>query len=201
MAYDEILSLAAERNSGLKVTEQNKVVADRNLQSAKSTFLPRLSFNAGYGYTDFTRSYDDPGVGADLATQTSDTRVGLVLSFNLFNGGRDKIQWQNARLEAKNQQLALRDAHNQLAGTVRQKYETFLQRTELVNLEEQNVVAARQSLQLQQDRFDIGAASSLEFRDAQVSLIRAQTTLIVARYQARITRLEIEQLVGDLQVK
>jgi len=201
MGYDEMLSLAAERNSGLKVAEQNKVVADRSLQSAKSTFLPRLSLNAGYGYTDFTRSYDDPAAGADLATQTADARVGLVLSFNLFNGGRDKIQWRNARLEAKNQQLALRDAHNQLAGTVRQKYETFLQRTELVSLEEQNVVAARRNLELQQDRFAIGVASSLEFRDAQVNLIRAQTALIVARYQARITGLEIDQLVGNLQVE
>jgi len=71
----------------------------------------------------------------------------------------------------------------------------------LVNLEEQNVVAAQQNLDLQLERYNIGTASSLEFRDAQVNIIRAQTTLIAARYQARITKLEIEQLIGKVGIE
>jgi outer membrane protein len=70
-----------------------------------------------------------------------------------------------------------------------------------VKLEEQNLVAAQQNLDLQLERYNIGTASSLEFRDAQVNLIRAQTTLIAARYQARITRLEIEQLIGRVGIE
>jgi outer membrane protein len=201
MEFDQLLNAAIERNSGLKIARQNKIVADRGLQAARAAFFPRLSLNAGYGYTDLNRSYDSPPAMTDLTAQTSDIRVGLVLTFNLFNGGRDKIQWQNARRESEIRELSLRDAHNQLAGTVRQKYETFIQRMELVGLEEQNIVAARQNLELQQDRFALGVAGSLEFRDAQVNLIRAQTALIVARYQARITRLEIEQLIGNLRIE
>jgi len=117
---------------------------------------------------------------------------------NLFNGGRDKIGWTNARLEAKNQQLALRDAENQLSGTLRQTYETYLQQKKLVDLEEQNVEAARQNMELHQDRFRLGAVSSIEFRDAQVSLIRARTALIIARYQANISHLVLQQLTGDI---
>ena len=120
----------------------------------------------------------------------------MTLSLNLFNGFRDKINLQNARIEAKNQELALQDTRNQLAGLMREKYETFRQRLKLMELEQQNVVAAQQNLDLQADRYQIGAATSLEFRDAQVNLIRSQATLVVARYQARITRLEIEQLSG-----
>jgi outer membrane protein TolC len=48
--------------------------------------------------------------------------------------------------------------------------------------------------------FELGVAGSLEFRDAQVNFERAQTTLIVARYQARIAQLEIEQLIGAIQL-
>ena len=69
-----------------------------------------------------------------------------------------------------------------------------------MELEEQNVVAATQNLQLQQDKYDIGATTSIEFRDAQVNLIRTQSTLIVARFQARISRLQIEQLIGNIQI-
>ena len=79
-------------------------------------------------------------------------------------------------------------------------HQTFYKRLELIDLEEQNVVAAQQNLQLQQDRYDIGGATFLEYRDAQVNLNRAQITLIVARFQSRITRLEIERLTGNLEL-
>jgi len=76
-----------------------------------------------------------------------------------------------------------------------------VKRLELMELEEQNVVAARQNLELQQDKYTIGATTSLEFRDAQVNLIRSQSTFIVARFQARISRLEIEQLIGNIEIE
>jgi len=70
-----------------------------------------------------------------------------------------------------------------------------------VEIEKQNVVAALQNLTLQQGRYRIGAADSLDFRDAQVNLARAQSTLIVARFQSRVTLLEIQQLIGKLEIE
>lgn len=201
LTLDEILERAFEKNSGLKVARQNRLAADAGARSSFSPFLPKLSLNASYGYSDRTVSGDAIGFGNDIYTERTDAAVGLMLSFNLFNGGRNRIEWQNARLEAKNQRLALEDAQNQLTGAVQQAYDTYINQIQLVELEQQNLLAAEQNLQLHQDRFQTGALSSLEFRDAQVSLIRAQTALIVARYQARITRLEIEQLTGNLKVE
>jgi len=180
ITLDEIQNAALEQNSGLKTAELNRDVADRGVQSARSSFLPRLNLNAGYGYS---------------------ASVGLNLSFNLFNGTRDKISYQNARLEAWNRKLALRDAQNRLAGTVRQTHETFMKRLEKMQLEKENVEAARQNMELQQDLYRLGGSSSLEFRDAQVSLNQAQISLIVARYEARITRLELDQLTGNIAVE
>jgi outer membrane protein TolC len=71
----------------------------------------------------------------------------------------------------------------------------------VVILEEQNIEAARQNLDLQRERNNLGIANSLEFRDAQVSHARAQTSLITARYQARISRLEVDQLTGVLRIE
>ena len=71
---------------------------------------------------------------------------------------------------------------------------------ELIELEEENIKAAEQNLELQQDRFDIGNTTSIEFRDAQLNYTRAQNTLIAARFQARISRLQLEQLTGSLDI-
>ncbi|MCP4566266.1 MAG: TolC family protein [FCB group bacterium] len=194
--FESLLKKASERNSSLIVARQNKIVADQLIQSARASFMPRLSLNAGYNWSDQTTS-PSLSVG-DINTESSGTRVGLTLSINLFDGGRDKIGWRNARLEAKNKQLALADAQNQMAGTMQQAYETYILQKKLVVLEEQNVAAARQNMELHQDRYRLGAVGSIEFRDAQVSLIRAQTALIVARYQVRISRLVLQQLTGDI---
>ena len=122
----------------------------------------------------------------------------MTLSYNLFNGTRDRIDLHNAEAEAYNQELTLRRTELELRGLVLEKFETFQRRMDLVALEIQNVQAAERNLQLQQERYQLGSTTSLEFRDAQVNLIRAQATLINARFQARITRLEIEQLIGNI---
>lgn len=198
MSLERIRTLAFKNNSSLKVAEQSRKAAESEVGGAFSNFLPRLNLTADYGYTDRTISTD--GRPEDVITESRDGSIGLILSFNIFNGTRDRITYQNARIESENARLALKRAENTLAGLVQEKYETFRQRMELVRLEEENVVAARQNLELQQDRYDIGVTSSIEFRDAQVNLIRARTALVSARYQARIARLEIDQLIGRIVV-
>ena len=56
------------------------------------------------------------------------------------------------------------------------------------------------SLELIEEKYLIGAAGSLEFRDAQVSLLDAQTSLIAARFQARLTRIQIDKMIGEIEI-
>ncbi len=199
-SYDELLALALERNSGLIVAQKSTEISSQEVKLAKSNFSPRLSFSSSYSYADRTISGSTRFEGEDISTQSKDGLIGLNLSWNLFNGFRNKIELENARIDAKSYELAYRDTRNQLEGLLREIYQTFFKRLELIELEEQNVVAARQNLQLQQDRYDIGSSTFLEYRDAQVNLNRAQIILIIARFQSRITRLEIERLTGNLEI-
>jgi outer membrane protein TolC len=198
--YDEILELAKKQNSRLIAARMAKKVADNNVSLSTVYFYPRLSFIANYGYDERKVISDRPGFEDPVETISRDGLIGLNLTLNIFNGMRDKIDRQNAQIEAKNQAYSLLDQENRISGSVREKLETFNKRMMLIDLEEQNVIAAEKNLQLNQDRYDIGAATSLEFRDAQVNLIRSKSTLIVARFQARITRLELEQLMGNWEI-
>ncbi len=202
---ETLFQLTAQRNSYLLFVKQNKLVADQNVRLAQSAFYPRLALNASYGYSDAETERKVTNGSSffprTIESQSKDATIGLTLSFNLFNGFRNKIDLQNAKIEAQNQELNLANTRNQIAGLVQEKYDTFQKQVELVRLEEQNLVAAQQNLDLQLERFNIGTASSLEFRDAQINLIRAQTALIAARYQARIPRLEIEQLIGRVGIE
>ncbi|MBD3289362.1 hypothetical protein GF337_11215 [candidate division KSB1 bacterium] len=201
MQLEEMLDLVQKRNSSILLARQDQKIAEQNTQLMRSYFYPNLFLNSSYSITDRSISSQNPQFSRDIETQSKGAAAGLTLSFNLFNGFQDKIDLQNARLEQQNSELALKDIQNQIEGLVREKFTTFEKQMELVVLEMENVTAAEQNLELQQDRYQIGASSSLEFRDAQVNLTRAQSVLISARYQARITRLEIEQLTGNLELQ
>ncbi|MCA9743681.1 TolC family protein, partial [candidate division KSB1 bacterium] len=173
----------------------------QNIRLARAGFLPRLALNASYGYSDRTTSSDSPNFAEDINSTSKDASVRLNLSLNLFNGFRNRIDVQNARLAAENSVLVLKDARNALSAQVREQHLTLEKRLALVALEEQNVQAAQQNLALQQDRYEIGATSSIEFRDAQVNLIRAESALIAARFQARLSRIAIDRLTGRLEIE
>ncbi|RMH74117.1 MAG: TolC family protein [Gemmatimonadetes bacterium] len=192
----QLLERATARNSSLQIARQGLQVARHDAGLAASTFYPRLSFSGGYTYTDFSLVSDELPV--DTETTTNDLSVGLVLSYTIFNGFQHKIDWQNAKIQARNAEMNLMDVENQLQNLVEQTYDAYQTRIDIVSLETENVAVARRNLQLVQDRYELGTVSALDFRDAQVSLSRAQTALIGARYQARMTYLELEQLTGNI---
>ncbi|NOQ85508.1 MAG: hypothetical protein GQ554_01335, partial [Deltaproteobacteria bacterium] len=201
MKLDNLLILAQKRNSILLAALHNKRVAEENVRIARSSFWPRLVLNGSYGYTDRSLFGDAVTTGADRSGSSIESGVGLVLSFNLFNGNVDKINYQNARLEELNQDLSLRNIKNEIAGLVQEKYTTVQKRMAKVRLEEQNTVTAQQNMQLQKERYAIGASDSLDFRDAQVNYAQAQVSLIIARFDARISLLEIQQLIGKVEIE
>jgi outer membrane protein len=193
-SFQEIQQLVNEQNSQLLVYRQNRTVAQKYVTMNRSAFYPHVTFSSTYGYLD------RKDIPAAAGLQQTDLLIGLNLTFNLFNGWRDRIDVQNAEIEAKNQELALQDIINRVNQSLLEKYETFQKRLQLVEIEEKNVRAAEQNLRLQSDRYQLGSASSLEFRDAQVNVVRARSTLIVVKFQARISRLEIDQLTGQIAV-
>jgi len=201
---DEITSLVKDNNKSLLISEQNKIIADKSLSLTKAVYYPKLALNANYGYTDSYTDrlgpFDTSVTRTDIESENIDKSVGLTLSFNIFNGFRDNINYQNAKLEAKNQELSFNKSLNEINGLAHEKYTSLNKQIEITQLEEENVVAAQQNLRLLQDLFQVGAASSLEFRDAQVNLARSQANLIKAKFQAKLLRLELEQLAGLLTI-
>lgn len=200
-SFEALLELAKANNSALKNARHSLNAARESVRIAKSAFWPRLDLSGVYGYSDRSLFGDDVGPMADRNSHSINAGAGVVMSFNMFNGNIDRINLQNARLEARVRELSLQDIENRIAGLVQEKYTTFLKRMEKLRLEEQNLDTARTNLERQRERYATGAADSLDFRDAQVNYSQAQVRLIVARYDARIALLEVEQLIGRIAVQ
>ena len=201
MKYEELLTIAKKENSTLLTARYDKRVAEEDVRIAKSVFWPRLFLNGNYGYVDRALFGDEIIPGTDRRRHSIDSTIGLFVSFNVFNGNVDKINFQNSRLELLNRDLNLQNIENEITGLVREKYTTYQKRMAKVKIEEENTATAKQNMELQKELYATGASDSLDFRDAQVLYARAQVNLIVSRFDARISLLEIEQLIGKVAVE
>lgn len=201
MNYEKLLEMAKRENSTLLTARYDKRVAAEDVRIAQSAFWPRLFLNGNYGYADRALFGDDIIPGTDRKRHSIDSTIGLFVSFNVFNGNVDKINLQNARLELLNRDLNLQNIENEITGLVREKYTTYQKRMAKVRIEEENTDTAMQNMELQKELYATGASDSLDFRDAQILYARAQVNLIVSRFDARISLLEIEQLIGKVAVE
>jgi outer membrane protein TolC len=85
---------------------------------------------------------------------------------------------------------------------VRAEFEDAAQRHALglrqVALEDRNLEVARLQAEAARERYRVGSASPLVFRDAQRKLLDAQSRLISARRDAKAAELALKRLAGVL---
>lgn len=199
LSLPELQERSLEESAALQTARFRMQAAAEQVRVTDSAFWPQLVLGGQYGYTNRRALESSGGIAIDN-TRTLDASASLLLNFNIFNGNIDRINAQNARLEAKSASLLHEDIRNRVSGLMYELHKTFLKQVEVVDLETQNTVTAEQNLQLQKERYQTGAADSLDFRDAQVNLLRAESSLITARYQARIALLNIQRLIGEIAI-
>jgi outer membrane protein len=201
LSLPELQQRSLDASATLQVARHRMLAVEEQVKIADSSFWPQLILGGQYGYTN--RSLRDGGGGATSLygdSRTRDAAATLQLRFNLFNGNVDRINAQNARLSAKSAVLSLADIQKRIFGFMYELQKTFLKQVAVVDIETQNTVTAKQNMQLQKERYKTGAADSLDFRDAQVNVLRALSSLINARYQARIAFLDIQRLIGEISI-
>ena len=67
---------------------------------------------------------------------------------------------------------------------------------EIIELNKGNLEASQEEYRLAEERYRIGSGTSLEVREAQVNLSRAEETLVAAYYNARMTQADLERALG-----
>ena len=76
--------------------------------------------------------------------------------------------------------------------------ENYLNRLQVFSLQEQNVVTNQNNFERSNEQFQLGSITSIEFRQAQINLLNAQTNKNLAKYDAKLAELQLLQLTGQL---
>jgi outer membrane protein TolC len=193
---DELLETAIENQPMLRKYEEDIRTRRLSTEMAKGIMHPRLSIY--YNYGRFNENFEE--LYTDL-NQNYQSTYGVQLSFNIFNGFSDYADIQKAKI---NQKAAMEDKEEYkrtLISNIHQYYTNYKSYLEIIVINEENLEAAKEDLRLAEERYQIGAGTALEVREAQVNLARAEQTLIAAQYNARITLAQLDDQLGISSIK
>lgn len=196
LLIDGYIEQAATNNVRLLQIEQNILITDYEIKKAKGLFLPTIGLTGSYGWnlSNNPASAFFPGT---TRTATSLT-AGASLRWNLFDGGRSVIGVKNAKIALNSQQLQQEQVKQQVFRDISNARGNYRNALQIFRMQEQNVITSQANFERSAERLKLGQISSVEFRQAQLNLLNAQTTKNAAKYTAKLAELQLLQLTGQL---
>jgi outer membrane protein len=194
LSQESLVDLAKRNRPLLGASEQRILAAGQEIRAAASGYWPSLQANASYGRQSpwFAGTY---GVYGDFSQQFG-VNVGVTLNWNLFEGRLTSANVQRANVNERRAQLQAEQALLQVTGQIARSRASYLTLSTSAALAEENLKAAEENLKLAERRYDAGAGTQVEVRDALLNLTRAKLTLLTTRIDAIIARADLNRAVG-----
>lgn len=173
----------------LRAAEQQLIAANANIGAARAAFFPRISLTAGAGSASSSLSglFKDGSWGFTLAPQ---------LLLPIFDMGRNQANLEAAQASQK---IALAQYERAIQSAFREVADALASRSTLAQqLQAQTALlsAETERSRLTRLRYDNGAASALEWLDAQRSLFSARQALISAQLALQQNQVVLFKVLG-----
>ena len=193
LQLDPLLQRVSSLNPSLlsAISEQN--VAFLEYKELRAERYPRINLGLSYD-----RSTSNNDAGQLRSAATNGITYGVSASWNIFDGFNRKREIQNAKVRREITQLEKDALELSLQGSVNKAYVNYTNNIQLVNLEKSNVEIALENEQIALDRYELGAGTSLELREAQRNAVDGQNRLLDAQLAAKLAEIELLRLSGSI---
>lgn len=191
---ETLLKQAIQQNISVLQLNKSLDIAGLDIKINKSNYLPSLNFNGGYRWNK-----TDNDASSFYAKQTTNgLNAGLNLSWNIFDGGRTKTKVANSKIVADNLKIQESQLKDELELYVRNAFTLYQNSLIIIASEKKNVETNQRNFDRSTELYKLGQVTSIEFRQAQINLLNAQTNLNKATYAAKNASLILLQLSGTL---
>lgn len=190
---DDLKNLTLEKNTGLKIAKKNLNLSEINLRIARAELFPQISLVGGYNYVN-----SESQAGFLKSNKNYSLSYGVSASLNLFNGLNTRRKIENAAIGIENSQLNYDQVKTNTEADLLNTYKKYLNSLQLVQLEEENLTVAQESVDIALEKLKLGNITPLEFRETQRKLIDAKSRLVSAQYDAKTAETELLRISGQL---
>ena len=180
---EAIYAQALDIKPAVKSEEIRLEQAGKNIQVAKSGYLPSLSLSASAG----TNYYSSSNLKSDaFGTQIKNNfgpHIGLNLNIPIFSRNSNRNNVRSAKLGQMNQQMQLDNVKKTLYKEIQQAYYNAVASKSRYESSEIVQTSAQESFDLVQAKYEGGKASITEFNESKNRLVSAQADLLKYRYE------------------
>lgn len=190
--YDELWESTKDVNASLLIAHKNVEVVEAEYKKIMSRDYPYVKFSAGYGYS--SNKYQ---ISATQSVRDWGANAGITVGMTLFDGNR-RMQKQNAKLDIDYANLEVENLKLNLKATLNDLWQAYVNNLQIVQMENQNLIAATENYEYANLRYMKGDMSGFEMREAQKSFLDAEERLLVAEYNTKLCEISLMMLSGNI---
>lgn len=190
---DELKTAAKANNKNLQIVRKSIDINRISEQEVTALKKPRITLNSNYGY-----SLSKSNAGLFLLNQNLGLSAGVGMSWNIFNGSITRKQIQTARMNTEITQKQQLDLQSQIDAGLVQAFNQYQTDKQNLTLEEDNNKLAEENLKIALEKFRLGGSTILDIIEAQRSFDTSLNRLVNARYNIKISELDLMLLSGEL---
>ena len=191
---NDLATKVKSNNVNLLQLDKNIMINTFIVKANKSGYLPSLGLTGSYGWNKGNNN------AASFVAVSTNTGLsgGLSLSWNLFDGGATATRVSNAKIELENKSLEKESMVIDIERTFNNAWDDYQNKLTIFQVQENNIITSTNNFNRTQEKYKLGQATSIEFRQAQLNLINSELNRNQAKYAAKIAELTVLQLSGEL---
>ena len=197
IALGEVQAGIETTNTQLLIAKKSIDIASLTLKERKAERFPTISFNSNYS---FNRTNNDVALNPALPilSQNKGLNYNISASIPILNGFNQRRLIKQAQLDVDYNRLLFENQRSIVNMEVVNAYLTYEQQKNLLELEEANILLAKENVDISIQTYRLGAFTFIQLRESQKSLEDAYDRLIAARYNAKLAETELLRLKGQL---
>lgn len=191
LAFPTENNLSLQDNSSLRSLEIQKQLLDKSVTLKKFAWIPTLGASFNLSWTSLSN-------GSPFRNQQFNpySFVGLALSVPIFSGGSKLYGLKQAQVQQKEIELQKDYLLNSLNMQVELAIDNMNREAAQISSSKESVAQAKKAYDIMQKSFEIGAASYLQLRDAELANTSAQLAYFQAIYNYLVSSSELDLLLG-----
>ncbi len=193
LIYESLRNNTSQQNTALMIADKNRYISASDMKIIASRSYPYVNFSSGYGLT-----YNTYESGTLNNQRTLGMNYGLTVGINLFDGMNQRRRLTNAAIDMENRRLMYEDVENGVMADLITIYNAYINNLRLLDLEQQNLLVAHETVDIALDRYKLGALSGIELREVQKSLLDAEERLLSIQYQVKLAEVSLLQIAGRI---
>ena len=193
---EALLAGAKQNNVQLLLAQTNTRINEYDLKVSQSGFLPRVGLTGSYGWNlnQSAASAFFPGTN----NTNYNIALGANLTWNLFSGGQTLTRIKNAKLALDNQEILKAQQDLSFERDLMNAWQVYENSLSIFALQEELVKTSAVNFKRTEEQYALGTITAIEFRQAQLNLLNAETSSNAAKYNAKLAEYALLQLSGQL---